>query len=569
MNDLIFICTSLLIIIFVVFKDLKKKKSTVTVEDVALFETKSVKKGLIPKIIIISMLISVTLFSLLYPRKIEKELIENISSKNWIESEKKLKILKNYFFWRDNIQDLEIDLFLEIFGDKLTDTSYDDTEVYANGYGINWVHNDHDKKIKSLDSLKNQFELDEERLDKINFNTVILYYDLLLKNNILHFDGNKVGDNFKVCASCMYGSGPKGRMEKHEKALKGLYLSLEKVKESNLGLYNDINGKFFGNVNSLISYINDDSENLAEVYKLLYKNRFFGKCNSFDCQNEEIKEYFNLLTSMDKKNILNFKDKYLSDRLFAKIYIHQENVSDYETILFDKRGLDALFGKPKKATKNQIKTLMNKIDMYNPIEFTSDNLKSSMEHIWFKYRLYYDNNQKTKALKVLYEFLELIQQYVREMSNTLVTVYIYEGQEFNYTTIQEWANEVNISVEDFITKYDKIKTKEKFYVPNEFYEYQSLIWESIHDIREEKKDMSGALEAIKKAISFQEKLDKTSSGDTNSSVSSPLSRLLEQSFINKWNIRPYGNKKGACADLKRAADINVEDYYDYYIKNCN
>jgi len=523
MNDLIFISMSLLIIIFIVIKDLKKKKSTGISEDIALFEPKSVKKRLMRKIIIISTLVSVTLFSLLYPRKIEKDLKKSISSKNWIESEEKLKILKNYFFWRDNTQDLEIDLFLEIFGDKLTDTSYDDTEVYANGYGINWVHNDHDKKIKSLDSLKNQFELDEERLDKINLNTVILYYDLLLKNNIFHFDGNKVGDNFKICASCKEGSSPKERVERIEKVVMELYLSLEKVKESNLGLYNVINGKFFGNVNSLIGYINDDSENLAEVCKLLYTNSFFGKCNFVDCQNEEIKEYFNLLTSMDEKNILIFKDKYLLDRLFAKIYILQENVSDYKQILFNKRRMDGFFGKQKKATKSQIKTLMNKINMYNTIEFTSDNIESSMEHIWFKYRLYYDNNQKTKALQVLYKFLELNQQYANELSEPY----------------------------------------------SDFNAYQTLIWESIHRIKEEKKDMSGALEAITKAISFQEKIDKTPSGDTGFGISNKLSRLLEQSFLTKWNTRPYGNKKGACDDLKRAAGINVEEYYDYYIKNCN
>lgn len=41
-------------------------------------------------------------------------------------------------------------------------------------------------------------------------------------------------------------------------------------------------------------------------------------------------------------------------------------------------------------------------------------------------------------------------------------------------------------------------------------------------------------------------------------------------FMNKWNIRPYGDKMGACEDLKKAADLNNEIFYNEYLNSgCN
>ena len=85
----------------------------------------------------------------------------------------------------------------------------------------------------------------------------------------------------------------------------------------------------------------------------------------------------------------------------------------------------------------------------------------------------------------------------------------------------------------------------------------------------QKKDMVGALEAIQNAIFFEEKIDKTPSGNTLIRTSNKLSALLEKSFLIKWNTLPYGDKNGACEDLKGAADIDIDYYYDFYIKNCN
>ena len=41
-------------------------------------------------------------------------------------------------------------------------------------------------------------------------------------------------------------------------------------------------------------------------------------------------------------------------------------------------------------------------------------------------------------------------------------------------------------------------------------------------------------------------------------------------FLSKWNIRPYGDKMGACEDLKKAADLNNEIFYNEYLSSgCN
>ena len=89
----------------------------------------------------------------------------------------------------------------------------------------------------------------------------------------------------------------------------------------------------------------------------------------------------------------------------------------------------------------------------------------------------------------------------------------------------------------------------------------------IGNIKSEKDDTKGALESYQRA----EKLYDFKGKDLQVGQGSApdYSDVLYQIFRHKWNIKPYGNKNGACEDLKLAGKINAETYYDYYIKMCN
>jgi hypothetical protein len=66
-----------------------------------------------------------------------------------------------------------------------------------------------------------------------------------------------------------------------------------------------------------------------------------------------------------------------------------------------------------------------------------------------------------------------------------------------------------------------------------------------------------------------EKLYDFKGKEINDKKAAPnYSNILYKIFQHKWNTKPYGNKNGACQDLKLAAKINAEGYYDYYIKMC-
>ena len=89
----------------------------------------------------------------------------------------------------------------------------------------------------------------------------------------------------------------------------------------------------------------------------------------------------------------------------------------------------------------------------------------------------------------------------------------------------------------------------------------------IANIKSDKNDTKGALESYKRA----EKLYDFKGKDlrVGQGAAPDYSDILYKLFMHKWNIKPYGNKNGACEDLKLAGKINADEYYDYYIKNCN
>lgn len=483
-------------------------------------DTRSNKKKPSIKILFIILLLIFSSFILFFPNKIENDLKESQSSEKWEEAKKNLAILKKYFFWRENINELEVELILDntefLIGD---DEFYDDPDPEVNYL---WRIPSNHKIISSLDSLKNELnDRDSTIMDsmvfrsyeKIKYLKGLYYLKLLYENDITEELRSRNGE-------------PQGRFLRIKSITDKLKSTINKLNRYK-SFYHFVKGNFFGDINSIKYYTSNKDiggkKSVVELCEKLYKNNFYDYCSD-GCSNPVMNEYEEFLLDLDKNNILPFQDEYLIDRLIAKIFIKKENIEGYLSILYSKKLMDLFFvGKMKSITKNQIKRLMNTIDMYNRIKLTDDNLYYSVEHFWFRFRLYYDNNQKTKALKVLYELLDAI-----------------EKDDINKVFYEMFLNEL-----------------------------KSNIWESIFDIKREKRDMLGALEAIQNAIFFEEKLDKTPSGNTKIGTSNKLSALLEKSFLIKWNTLPYGDKNGACEDLKIAADIDIDTYYDFYIKNCN
>jgi tetratricopeptide (TPR) repeat protein len=81
-----------------------------------------------------------------------------------------------------------------------------------------------------------------------------------------------------------------------------------------------------------------------------------------------------------------------------------------------------------------------------------------------------------------------------------------------------------------------------------------------------KSDWLGCMSDYKKALSYYDNDYK----DVPKSwrVITP-ENILRNLFSAKWNYGENGDKRGACEDLKIAADLDPEEYYDYYIKNCS
>ena len=81
-----------------------------------------------------------------------------------------------------------------------------------------------------------------------------------------------------------------------------------------------------------------------------------------------------------------------------------------------------------------------------------------------------------------------------------------------------------------------------------------------------KADWLGAISDYEKALSYY---NNDYEDVTKYWFISHPEHILRDLFASKWNYGKNGDKRGACEDLKMAADLNPEEYYDYYIKNCS
>lgn len=93
------------------------------------------------------------------------------------------------------------------------------------------------------------------------------------------------------------------------------------------------------------------------------------------------------------------------------------------------------------------------------------------------------------------------------------------------------------------------------------------ILDRIAGIKSEKNDVKGALEYYQRIKNLYDFKGKDLQLGRN--ISPDYSEIMYKLFMHKWNTKPYGDKDGACEDLKLAGKINASRYYDVYIKMCN
>lgn len=76
----------------------------------------------------------------------------------------------------------------------------------------------------------------------------------------------------------------------------------------------------------------------------------------------------------------------------------------------------------------------------------------------------------------------------------------------------------------------------------------------------EKRDYLNSIKNIEKAIKYIDIGQPHLFENTKA-------HFLRNLFSAKWNYNEYGDKMGACDDLRNAANLD-SSYYSYYLKNC-
>ena len=81
-----------------------------------------------------------------------------------------------------------------------------------------------------------------------------------------------------------------------------------------------------------------------------------------------------------------------------------------------------------------------------------------------------------------------------------------------------------------------------------------------------KSDWRGATDAYEKALKYG---GYNGNSEVHGMSVPKCSLILRNLFASKWNTGENGDKLGACDNLRIAAQLNPDDYYDYYLKNCS
>ena len=265
-----------------------------------------------------------------------------------------------------------------------------------------------------------------------------------------------------------------------------------------------------------------DHQNKLRNYDLLYEK--ISKNQKY-----ELDDYISFTRSL-LNNVIDYDERFIIDKIRLKKYNsdHLMNIDIYAYNIT--RIVLKLFGK-KKMTKEIFNKRKSVVDSYKyNLSIEKNGFKNFVNMKWVLHNVYVDYEPNI-ALKALYDMEIEISKYMDEISR-------------NST--------------------DSIPI-----VPNvDNYEILALVWWKIGRIKENKKDSNGSANAFDKSKQYYSKFFN-GYDDTKSKIAIKYSDLLVDVFRSKWNIKPYGKKRNCCRDLELAAKLNPDDYYDYFLKNCN
>jgi len=264
-------------------------------------------------------------------------------------------------------------------------------------------------------------------------------------------------------------------------------------------------------LNKILAFDDFGSLEIKIIEKFLVKLnstnvRYFGK------KNDERKMYFDFARKVRYK----IDKRWYSDKVLIEEIISGDLIDDD---LFTQNAITAFkvaFGN-KKISKKRWSAMQEIIPKYRKMNLDKYSISYWINFYWLKSTIYL-NSDPNVSLDALYNIENLLSNKISEGN-----------------------------------KSDLLK------------DLLSGVLYRIANIKSEKDDVKGALNIYKRA----KKLYDFKGKEINDKKAAPnYSNILYKIFQHKWNTKPYGNKNGACQDLKLAAKINAEGYYDYYIKMC-
>lgn len=453
-----------------------------------------------------------------------------------------------HFFPKKIINDVE-----SLISNEKYEEAFNKIDSYKNIYNKK-IYSDslnlriHRERILNYDNSLNMYYFREGSLDSINKIEKFLddYYDFCLNINdeermiaikyyIFNFQS-------RVAKSVFFVNfiGEKNRSFYSDvKNFKVKQDSIENILESKIKDFRDVafdekykNYLRGANVfNAQTSIITGDIEPMNKLLKLedygadeieivefFLKNlRLYGR-NYYGMEYEEQKNYYDFARKSRYK---------INKELYALLVLMDEILKDnsvYENIYSHNitEGLNNIMGGIKALTNKQQSSLEELFPAYLDLDIDSYDRYDWINFYWLKSSIYMNSN-KNISLDAL---------------NTLDNFFLKE----------------NLNAENETTA--------------NAYDLWARVLYRIANIKSDKDDVKDALNFYRRAeklYTFQGKDLRISDG-----IASPdYSDILYEIFRHKWNTKPYGDKNGACNDLKLAGRINADKYYDYYLSMCN
>ena len=495
-----------LVSVFVIDYLLRKKKKPQSTEVLIPDNSKTFKTKYFIRIGFISIIIlACVYFYHFFPKKIVEDVDLLISSEKYEEAFKK------------------IDNFKTIYGKTINSDSLENEvhEIRISNYeNINY-------NTGNLDSIRD-LEKYYDSYSAFNLSRGYIKSEIFNKYDILNFQ-HKIAEglflyNYIGQKNPSYRGDRTAFKVKQDSIKNVLELKLKNARDfafdeknskfSRFSLQNDANATFIhGDLNSLNKILELGDIDTLEIELIEFLLKILQTQNYFDNEGEERKKYFDFARKSQYKITKRwYAEQVLLDEILAGEMISNDVFTHnvYEAV-------KSMFGN-KKISKKKEKALQKIVSKYAKLNIENYNFSEWTNFYWTKSSVYLDTDKNT-SLDALY-------------------------------TIE---NEVSKLVSNTGSDAPKgVLARVLFRIGN---------------IKSEKDDTKGALESYQRA----EKLYDFKGKDLQVGQGSApdYSEILGKIFMHKWNIKPYGNKNGACEDLKLAGKINADKYYDFYIKMCN